>query len=103
VDTLPISEDDALALARLPRFHPDPFDRMPVGQTIANQAAIVTPDPLIARHPVSVQWRANAMAPEPSPTSAAPTSALGTAPKSAHLMGPKPSGPVPGDHHPNGA
>jgi PIN domain nuclease of toxin-antitoxin system len=56
VDTLPITEDDALQLAKLPRFHQDPFDRMLICQAIANQAVIVTPDPLIARYPVSVQW-----------------------------------------------
>jgi PIN domain nuclease of toxin-antitoxin system len=56
VHTLPITEDDALQLAKLPRFHQDPFDRMLICQAIANQAVIVTPDPLIARYPVSVQW-----------------------------------------------
>jgi PIN domain nuclease of toxin-antitoxin system len=56
VDALPISEEDALQLGKLPKVHQDPFDRMLVCQAIANQACIVTPDPLIARYPVSVQW-----------------------------------------------
>jgi len=56
VDTLPFTEDDALQLAKLPRLHHDPFDRILICQAIANQAVIVTPDPLIARYPVSVQW-----------------------------------------------
>lgn len=56
VDTLPMTEADALQLAKLPALHQDPFDRMLICQAITNQAAIVTPDPLIARYPVSVQW-----------------------------------------------
>ena len=56
MDTLPITETDALQLPKLPRIHQDPFDRMLICQAIANQAVIVTPDPLIARYPVSVQW-----------------------------------------------
>lgn len=56
VDPLPITEDDALQLAKLPGFHQDPFDRMLICQAIANQAIIITPDPLIARYPVSVRW-----------------------------------------------
>jgi PIN domain nuclease of toxin-antitoxin system len=56
VDALPITEDDALQLGKLPTFHQDPFDRMLICQAIANQAMLVTPDPLIARYPVSVQW-----------------------------------------------
>ena len=56
VDALPITEQDALQLAKLPGVHQDPFDRMLICQAIANQAIIITPDPLIARYPVSVQW-----------------------------------------------
>ncbi|MBK1631762.1 hypothetical protein CKO31_13650 [Thiohalocapsa halophila] len=56
MDTLPITEADALQLPKLPRIHQDPFDRILICQAIANQAVIVTPDPLIARYPVSVQW-----------------------------------------------
>jgi PIN domain nuclease of toxin-antitoxin system len=56
VDTLPITEIDTLTLAKLPDLHQDPFDRMLICQAIANQAVIVTPDPLIARYPISVHW-----------------------------------------------
>ena len=56
LDTLPITETDAPQLPKLPRIHQDPFDRMLICQAIANQAVIITPDPLIARYPVSVQW-----------------------------------------------
>jgi len=50
------TEDDALQLGKLPSVHQGPFDRMLIRQAIANQAVQVTPDPLIARYPVSVQW-----------------------------------------------
>ena len=43
-----ITEDDALQLAKLPSVHQDQFDRMLICQAIANQAVLVTPDPLIA-------------------------------------------------------
>jgi PIN domain nuclease of toxin-antitoxin system len=56
VDTLPITGTDALQLPKLPRIHQDPFDRMLICQAIANQAVILTLEPLIARCPVSVQW-----------------------------------------------
>jgi PIN domain nuclease of toxin-antitoxin system len=56
VDTLPIGENDALQLTKLPSVHQDPFDRMLICQAIANQAAIVAPDPLIACYPVAVRW-----------------------------------------------
>jgi len=56
VESLPIGENDAPRLTKLPSLHQDPFDRMLICQAIANQAAIVTPDPLIAGYPVAVKW-----------------------------------------------
>jgi PIN domain nuclease of toxin-antitoxin system len=56
LDTLPITETDALQLPKLPRIHQDPSERMLICQAIANQAVIVTPEPVIAGYPVSVQW-----------------------------------------------
>jgi PIN domain nuclease of toxin-antitoxin system len=53
---LPLDEPSALQVARLPRPHKDPFDRMLVCQAIAHGMAIVTPDPLIAQYPVRTLW-----------------------------------------------
>jgi len=56
LDPLPIDEADAFELARLPPLHQNPFDRMLICQTIARQAVIVTPDPLIRQYSVGVRW-----------------------------------------------
>lgn len=56
VESLRIGEMDTFELTRLPPLHADPFDRMLVCQAIANQMAIVTPDPRIAQYPIGVQW-----------------------------------------------
>lgn len=53
---LPVTEDSATCLARLPPLHKDPFDRMLVCQAICEGLAIVTPDPLIRQYPVRVVW-----------------------------------------------
>ena len=53
---LPLDEASALQVARLPKAHKDPFDRMLVCQAITHGMAIVTPDPLINQYPVRVLW-----------------------------------------------
>ena len=54
--TLPFDEDSALQALRLPPLHRDPFDRMLIGQAIAQGLAIVTPDPLVTQYPIRVIW-----------------------------------------------
>src|SRR5437667_260666 len=54
ITTLWLDEDASFHLARLPRLHRDPFDRMLICQAIAHGLAIVTPDPLITQYPVRV-------------------------------------------------
>ena len=56
IDVLPLHEDAALAVDRLPRLHGDPFDRMLVCQAIAGGLTILTPDEQIARYPVPTVW-----------------------------------------------
>jgi PIN domain nuclease of toxin-antitoxin system len=56
VDALPIDEESALHLARLPPLHRDPFDRMIVAQAIVHGMTVLTPDPLIAQYPARVLW-----------------------------------------------
>lgn len=53
---LPLDEDAALQLVRLPSLHRDPFDRMLVCQALAGTLTLVTPDPEIARYPVRILW-----------------------------------------------
>lgn len=56
IDLLPVSEDAALHVAKLPEIHKDPFDRMLVAQAIVEGLIILTPDPAITRYPARVMW-----------------------------------------------
>ena len=53
---LPIDEESALHLARLPALHRDPFDRLLVSQAIVHGLTIVTPDPLVTQYPARTLW-----------------------------------------------
>jgi PIN domain nuclease of toxin-antitoxin system len=53
---LPLDEEAALHLTRLPLLHRDPFDRMLVCQALVHGLAILTPDPLINQYPARVVW-----------------------------------------------
>lgn len=54
--SLAIDEESALHVAKLPRLHADPFDRMLVSQAIVHGLTIVTPDPLITQYPARTMW-----------------------------------------------
>lgn len=56
IGVLPLDEEAALYVSRLPPLHTDPFDRMLICQSIVNGLAILTPDPLISQYPVHVLW-----------------------------------------------
>jgi PIN domain nuclease of toxin-antitoxin system len=53
---LPLSENVAVALGRLPAHHRDPYDRLLVCQALVAELTIVTPDPKIRRYPVATAW-----------------------------------------------
>jgi PIN domain nuclease of toxin-antitoxin system len=53
---LPIKEEEALYLPRIPNLHRDPFDRMLVCQAVVNGFALLTPDPLISQYSVRSIW-----------------------------------------------
>jgi PIN domain nuclease of toxin-antitoxin system len=54
--SLPIDEESALHVIKLPPLHTDPFDRMLVSQAIVHGLTIVTPDPLVTRYPARTMW-----------------------------------------------
>ena len=54
--SLPLDEESALHVARLPQLHRDPFDRMLICQAIVGGMVLVTPDPLISQYPVRSAW-----------------------------------------------
>ena len=51
---LPIEFEDALAAARLPLHHRDPFDRMIIAQALRRQLTIVTTDRAFDAYEVAV-------------------------------------------------
>jgi PIN domain nuclease of toxin-antitoxin system len=54
--SLPVDEESALHVVKLPPLHSDPFDRMLVSQAIVHGLTIVTPDPAITRYPARTIW-----------------------------------------------
>jgi PIN domain nuclease of toxin-antitoxin system len=56
LDSLPLTESEVLVVARLPRLHRDPHDRLLIAQSIENGMVLVTPDEQIARYPVKTLW-----------------------------------------------
>jgi PIN domain nuclease of toxin-antitoxin system len=56
IESLPLDEDSALQLPRLPALHRDPFDRMLICQAIMHGLVIATPDRDIASYPVRTLW-----------------------------------------------
>ena len=53
---LELHEAAVLELRRLPKHHQDPFDRMLVGQAIADGLTLLTPDNHIQAYPVRTLW-----------------------------------------------
>jgi PIN domain nuclease of toxin-antitoxin system len=56
IEPLPLSEEMALQVMRLPMIHRDPFDRLLICQAIAEGMAILTPDEVIRQYPVRTIW-----------------------------------------------
>jgi PIN domain nuclease of toxin-antitoxin system len=56
IAALPIDEESALHVSRLPVLHRDPFDRMLVSQAIVHGLTILTPDESIAQYPGRTTW-----------------------------------------------
>ena len=56
ITSLPVDEESALHVLRLPDLHRDPFDRMLVAQAIVHGLTIVTPDPLVLQYPARTMW-----------------------------------------------
>lgn len=56
ISALPIDEESALHVVKLPALHTDPFDRMLVSQAIIHGLTIVTPDPLVTQYPARTMW-----------------------------------------------
>jgi PIN domain nuclease of toxin-antitoxin system len=56
IESLSLTEADALAAEKLQLFHQDPFDRMLIAQALMGGFVIVTPDRAFDAYPVRVLW-----------------------------------------------
>lgn len=56
IEPLPVDEESALHVAKLPDLHGDPFDRMLVAQALVGGLVLLTPDDPIRRYPVRAVW-----------------------------------------------
>lgn len=56
IETLPVTLDHLLAFEKLPLHHRDPFDRILIGQAVAEDWPIITSDRDFAKYPVRVIW-----------------------------------------------
>ena len=56
IQALPVDEESALHLARLPGLHRDPFDRMLVSQALVHGLVVLGPDRRVSQYPVRVAW-----------------------------------------------
>lgn len=52
---LSVTGEHAVAVARLPLLHRDPFDRMLIAQSIVEGITLLTSDPLVAQYPAPVR------------------------------------------------
>jgi PIN domain nuclease of toxin-antitoxin system len=53
---LPVEYKHVLPVGSLPAIHKDPFDRLLIAQAIAENAVLLTDDPLIRQYPVQTDW-----------------------------------------------
>jgi PIN domain nuclease of toxin-antitoxin system len=56
IKILPMKIDHLLALERLPMHHRDPFDRMLIAQSVAENLPVITADSWFKHYPVQVIW-----------------------------------------------
>ena len=53
---LPITFNDTVILSALPFFHRDPFDRIIVSQSIANNFTVISKDKVFSKYSVKILW-----------------------------------------------
>ena len=53
---LPITFNDTVILSSLPFFHRDPFDRIIISQSVANNFTVISKDKAFAKYPIKLFW-----------------------------------------------
>jgi PIN domain nuclease of toxin-antitoxin system len=56
IEPLPVDEESALHVAKLPDLHRDPFDRLLVAQALVGGLVVLTPYDPIREYPVRTLW-----------------------------------------------
>jgi PIN domain nuclease of toxin-antitoxin system len=56
IEALPVDEEAALHVAKLPDLHRDPFDRILIAQALVGGLVLATPDDSIRQYPVRTLW-----------------------------------------------
>jgi PIN domain nuclease of toxin-antitoxin system len=56
IEPLPVDEEAALHVAKLPDLHRDPFDRLLVAQALVGGLVVLTPDDAVRQYPVRTLW-----------------------------------------------
>jgi PIN domain nuclease of toxin-antitoxin system len=56
IQLLAITPNNIFALAKLPPYHRDPFDRLLMAQSLIEDVMIVSADRVFAQYPVRVLW-----------------------------------------------
>jgi PIN domain nuclease of toxin-antitoxin system len=56
LQVLPVALSHVFALQSLPAHHKDPFDRLLIAQANAEEATLISHDPVFAHYPVQVLW-----------------------------------------------
>ena len=56
LEILPIIPAHVFALASLPHYHQDPFDRIVVAQARVEKAILLSRDPIVKQYPVDTVW-----------------------------------------------
>ncbi len=54
IDLLGLEQEDIATLAKLPKIHNDPFDKLLISQALNNNMTIVSPDKKFEKYPVRV-------------------------------------------------
>ena len=53
---LPVELSHTLTVRSLPPVHKDPFDRLLIAQALAENAVLLTADPVVRQYPVRTDW-----------------------------------------------
>ena len=56
IDALPVLHSHALAVAKLPHHHRDPFDRLSIAQTISERIPLATADQSMRAYAAELLW-----------------------------------------------